>query len=122
MYEVAQVKGIRGESLVQALYLTAIVMVTGFLAARDVSAARWIYFAISSVAYVLLLVQVLSTESAGSRWIDNYVIFGWSAFPVVFLLAPTGIGLIGAGLANLAYLLLDIYTKIIFNLQAGRVS
>jgi bacteriorhodopsin len=36
------------------------------------------------------------------------------------LLAPTGIGLIGAGIANLLYLLLDIYTKIVFNIQLHR--
>ena len=38
----------------------------------------------------------------------------------MFLLAPTGVGLIGAVLANLLYLLLDIYTKIVFYIQLAR--
>ena len=120
MVEIAQVKGVQGGGLVQLLYLTAIVMFTGFLAARDLTAIRWIHFAISSVAYILLVVKVLSVEAPGSNWISSYIFFGWTVFPVVFLLAPTGLGLIGAAMANLLYLLLDIYTKIVFNIHLAR--
>jgi sensory rhodopsin len=95
-------------------------MFTGFLAARDLTAIRWIHFAISSVAYILLVVKVLSVEAPGSNWISSYIFFGWTVFPVVFLLAPTGLGLIGAAVANLLYLLLDIYTKIVFNIHLAR--
>ena len=122
MVEIAQLKGIQGGGLVQLLYLTAIVMFTGFLAARDLTAIRWIHFAISSVAYILLVVKVLSVETPGSNWISSYIFFGWTVFPVVFLLAPTGLGLIGAAVANLLYLLLDIYTKIVFNIHLARAS
>jgi sensory rhodopsin len=115
--EIARLKGIRGGGLVQLLYLTAIVMFTGFLAARDLTAVRWVHFVISSVAYALLVAQVLSAN--GARWVHSYILFGWSVFPIVFLLAPTGVGLIGAAIANLLYLVLDLFTKIVFNLQLG---
>ena len=59
--------------------------------------------------------QVLSAKGAG--WVNSYIFFGWTVFPVVFLIAPTGLGLIGSALANLLYLALDIFTKIIFNFQ-----
>jgi len=122
MVEIAQVKGIQGGGLVQLLYLTAIVMFTGFLAARDLTAVKWIHFVISCVAYALLVVGVLSAKAAASQWVDSYVFFGWTVFPIVFLLAPTGLGLIGAAVANLLYLVLDVYTKIIFNIQLARTS
>jgi sensory rhodopsin len=122
MVEIAQLKGIQGGGRVQLLYLTAIVMGTGMLAARDLSAIRWVHFAISSVAYILLVWQVLSTKTNGSRWAHSYIYFGWTVFPIVFLLAPTGLGLIGATVANLLYLLLDLYTKIVFNIQLGTKS
>jgi len=122
MVEIAQLKEIRGRRLVQLLYLTGVVMLTGFLAARDLTAVRWAHFAISSVAYVLLVVQVLSVKTAGSQWVRNYIFFGWTVFPIVFVLAPTGLGLIGAAVANLVYLLLDIYTKIVFNIQLATKS
>ena len=117
MYEIAQLKKIQGQELLQLLYLTAIVMFTGFLAARDLSVVRWVHFAIGSVAYVLLVGKVLSVKSAESHWVRSYIFFGWTAFPIVFALAPTGLGLIGAAVANLLYLVLDIYTKIVFNIQ-----
>ncbi|MFW6136042.1 MAG: bacteriorhodopsin [Chloroflexota bacterium] len=122
MVEIARVKGIQGGGLVQLLYLTAIVMFAGFLAARDVTAVRWVHFVISSVAYVLLVARVLSARASGSRWVNSYIFFGWTVFPIVFLLAPTGLGLIGAAVANLLYLVLDLYTKIVFNIQLSGAS
>ena len=122
MVEIAQLKAIDGKRLVQLLYLTAIVMFTGFLAARDLTATRWVHFIISSVAYVLLVINLMAVKTAESKWVNNYITFGWTVFPIVFALAPTGVGLIGAGVANLLYLLLDIYTKIIFNVQLSRTS
>ena len=122
MLEIAQLKSIQDGSRVQLLYLTAIVMGTGVLAARDLSALRWVHFVISSVAYILLVLQVLSVKTTGSGWVHTYIYFGWTVFPIVFLLAPTGLGLIGAAVANLLYLLLDIYTKIVFNIQLGAKS
>jgi len=122
MVEIASLKEIEGGRLVQVLYLTATVMVTGFLAARDLTAVRWIHFAISSVAYILLVANILSVRTNGSQWVHSYIFFGWTVFPIVFLLAPTGLGLIGAAVANLLYLLLDLYTKIIFNVQLSRTS
>ena len=118
--EIAKLNGIKGEKLVELLYLTVIVMFTGFLAARDLSAARWIHFVISSVAYVLLISRILAVKADEARWVNSYILFGWTVFPIVFFFAPTGLGLLGAAAANLLYLALDIYTKIVFNLQLGR--
>jgi sensory rhodopsin len=122
MVEIAQLKGIQVGGLVQLLYLTVIVMFTGFLAARDLTAIKWVHFVISSVAYVLLVIGILSVKTESSQWVNAYVFFGWTVFPVVFLLAPTGLGLISAAVANLLYLVLDIYTKIIFSIQLARTS
>jgi sensory rhodopsin len=122
MLEITQLKKIEGGARIQLLYLTAIVMGTGFLAARDLTGIRWMHFVISSVAYVLLVVKVLSVKMAASKWTHGYIFFGWTVFPIVFLLAPTGFGVIGAAVANLLYLLLDIYTKIVFNIQLNAKS
>jgi sensory rhodopsin len=122
MYEIAQLKNIKGHKLVELLYLTAIVMFTGFLAAFDLSEIRWIYFGISSAAYVLLISKIISLNTKDSQWVNSYIIFGWTAFPVVFLLAPTGLGLIATVVAETLYLVLDIYTKIVFNIRLGRTS
>ena len=117
MLEILKLKGIKGEKLVELLYLTVIVMFTGFLAARDLTLFKWIYFAISSVAYILLIMPILAVKSNEGRWINTYIFFGWTLFPIVFFIAPEGLGLISAMVANLLYLALDFYTKIIFNIQ-----
>jgi bacteriorhodopsin len=120
MYEIAQQKRIQGPTLVKMLYLTATVMLTGYLAALTPGTAKWVYFAISSVAYVLLVARVLAAK--GAEWVSPYIYFGWTVFPVVFALAPTGLGIIGAALAHVLYLALDVFTKIVFNFQLERVS
>jgi sensory rhodopsin len=122
MLEIAQLKKIEGGARVQLLYLTAMVMGAGFLAARDLTSIRWVHFVISSIAYVLLVMKILSVKMAAAEWAHGYIFFGWTVFPIVFLLAPTGLGMIGAAVANLLYLLLDIYTKIIFNIQLNAKS
>jgi sensory rhodopsin len=92
-------------------------MFTGFLAAWNITNVKWIYFAISSIAYIILLIKILSARTEGSGWINIYIYFGWTLFPVIFILAPSGIGIIDSGLSNLFYLILDIFTKIVFSVQ-----
>jgi sensory rhodopsin len=117
MLEIAHVKGFKGGKLVEILFLTVIVMFTGFLAARDLTLVRWIYFIVSSVAYTILVIQIQAVRAKEARWVTPYILFGWTVFPIVFLLAPEGLGVISSLLANILYLGLDIYTKIIFSFQ-----
>jgi len=117
MAEIATARKIKGAALAEWIYLTVIVMFTGFLGARTLTSVKWIYFILSSVAYILLVVKVFKARTESTGWIENYIYFGWSIFPLVFLLAPTGFGLIGSAVAAGIYLLLDLYTKIIFNVQ-----
>jgi sensory rhodopsin len=120
--EIARLKRIEGQERTYLIYLTAIVMGTGFLAARDLTAVRWAFFAIGALAYLLLIVKVLSIRARDSRWVRRYIWFGWTLFPVVFLLGPTGWGWLGAGWTALFYLLLDLYTKVVFNIRLARAS
>jgi len=116
MLEIARVKQIKETgSVTELVFLNVIVMGTGLLAAVSTGAGRWIFFAISSIAYLIQISMVLKKEEAG--WVNTYIYLGWTGFPIVFLLAPTGLEVFGAGLAMGLYLLLDVYTKIIFNLQ-----
>lgn len=118
MLEIAKVKGIKSSGkIAELIFLNVIVMGTGTLAAVTNGLSKWIFFIISSIAYLIQIGMVLKIREDGSNWINTYIYLGWTGFPIVFLLAPTGIGLIGATIALGLYLVLDIYTKIIFNLQ-----
>jgi sensory rhodopsin len=116
MLEIARAKGINGSGEVtQLVFLNVIVMGTGTLAAISSGLPRWIFFILSSIAYIIQISSVLKASKA--NWINTYIFLGWTGFPIVFLLAPTGLAVFGSAIAMGLYLALDIYTKIIFNLQ-----
>jgi bacteriorhodopsin len=116
MLEIARVKAIKESgSIVELIFLNVIVMGTGVLAAISSGLGRWIFFVLSSIAYLIQICAVLKVDKA--KWVNTYIYLGWTGFPVVFLLAPTGLEIFGSAFAMGLYLLLDVYTKIVFNLQ-----
>ena len=118
MLEIAKVKGITSPSKVgELIFLNVLVMTGGFFAAITSGVVKWLFFILSSIAYLVQIGALLKINDAKSNWINAYIYFGWSVFPIVFFLAPTGTEIIGAAIAMGLYLVLDIYTKIIFNLQ-----
>ena len=118
MLEISKVKGIPSTGKVAELvFLNVLVMGAGYLAAITLGTVKWLFFILSSIAYIILIADLLKVKEAKSNWINAYILFGWSIFPVVFFLAPTGIEVIGAAVAMGLYLVLDVYTKIVFNLQ-----
>lgn len=118
MLEISKVKGITSTSKVgELIFLNVFVMGTGFLAAITFGFGKWMFFGLSSIAYLIQIGVLLKIKEPSSKWINAYIYFGWSVFPIVFFLAPTGIEVFGAAIAMGLYLILDIYTKIVFNLQ-----
>ncbi|WP_455369833.1 bacteriorhodopsin [[Eubacterium] cellulosolvens] len=98
--------------------LTSLVMFCGFLASYITSLEKWLFFGLSSGAYVGLLFVLFRNSdyqtNALRRLIFFWVAIFWSIFPLVWILAPTGFGLISTFVESLSYLILDIITKIIF--------
>ena len=118
MLEIAKAKGIKSNGKIgELIFLNVIVMGTGTLAAVTSGLSKWIFFILSSIAYLIQIGMILKIKEENSKWINSYILLGWTGFPIVFFFAPTGIGLFGAPIAMGLYLILDIYTKIIFNLQ-----
>ena len=98
--------------------LTMLVMFCGFLAAFITSIERWWFFAFSSIAYVALLITLFKGIPRGgmNSQLMWFIIIFWSLFPLVFILAPTGFGLISTFTAVILYAALDVITKIIYGL------
>lgn len=118
MIEIAKVKGITSPSkIAELIFLNVLVMTGGFFASITFGIAKWSFFILASVAYLIQIAPLLKVKKSEANWINAYIYFGWSVFPVVFFLAPTGIEVFGAVVATGLYLILDIYTKIAFNLQ-----
>ena len=105
-----------------AVVLTPIVMFTGVLASVYSGTYKWVWFVISSIAFLAIAKIYYSTKSAELSRISRYFLFGWSVFPIVFLLSPEGLNIITNSFAGIAYLILDFFTKIIFYLQHSNLQ
>ncbi|MFW6210089.1 MAG: bacteriorhodopsin [Patescibacteria group bacterium] len=117
MYEIARLLQKSLSETIFLLYLTVIVMTTGAAAAYFTGWYMIGFFAISTIAYVLLLAPLLTSASPHRAAVGKYIVLGWTGFPVVFLLAPDGYGLISAAAAAALFLLLDLFTKVLFYLD-----
>ncbi len=96
MFEIARVKKITSASdVAELIFLNVIVMGTGVLASVSTGFPKWIFFIISSIAYIIQISIVLKAEVEGSSWVNTYIYLGWTGFPIVFLFAPTGFGVFG---------------------------
>jgi sensory rhodopsin len=112
------IKQTKPVTLMKIPILTMLVMFLGFLAAFFTGIERWWFFAFSSIAYIALLITLfrgIPREGMNSQLIWFVIIF-WSLFPAVFILAPTGFGLISTFIAVILYAALDVITKIIYGL------
>jgi sensory rhodopsin len=98
---------------------TALTMFCGFLASVISSVDRWWFFGLSTAAYIGMLFTLFKpTRDGGSSGssVMWFVIVTWSLFPLVWVLAPTGFGVIAIDLEAILYLALDIVTKIAFGI------
>ncbi len=123
MYDTAKVLKIPDGEYPKMVLLTWLTMFNGFLSSYIITSSRWIFFILSSAAFIGLLYAVFKGEdNPDFKTIKRFVLVGWTLFPIVFLLSPTGIGILNTGIAESGYLILDIVTKIIFGLKTSSLK
>ena len=102
---------------VEVALFTGLTMFCGFLASFITSVDRWWFFALSSAAYVGMLYTLFKRydgSSKSSSPIMWFVVITWSLFPLIWVLASTGVGIFAADIEAINYLALDFITKIAF--------
>ncbi|MDG6256763.1 MAG: bacteriorhodopsin [Methanomicrobiaceae archaeon] len=123
MYDVVRISTTSHQEYPKFVLLTCLTMFNGFLASFIVTSSRWIFFLFGSAAFIGLLYMVSrGQENRASKTLKPFVYIGWSLFPVVFLLAPTGFGIFDAPVTAFLYLLLDIVTKLWFGIITIRMK
>lgn len=122
MYSISKKLDFSQKQLIHQIYLTVIVMLTGALASFFQTDFKWVMFAISSVAFVMLIMPILSSTKDARDKILPYIVFGWTAFPVFFLLSPEGINAVSNSAIALVYIFLDLFTKIVFYFTSGKME
>lgn len=109
------------ESFLPLIILNILVMLTGTVAAIVAGPIKWLIFILGCL-FFFWQIQLLyegKNQKEQKKLISNYIIFGWAIFPIVFIAAPEGLYFINNALAALFYLILDLFTKIIFYLHLG---
>lgn len=123
MYDTAKVLKIPDNEYVWMALLTWLTMFNGFLSSYVTTSEKWIFYILSSLAFIGLLYKVMNGENNPDfKSLKPFVLVGWTLFPVVFLLAPTGFGVINTAAAEAGYLLLDFATKIVFGVFTSKLK
>lgn len=118
-YAMAQKLGITGSKKVDLLYMMALTMITGALAAVSTGIIMLGLFIVGGITFIRAINILRSGNKDVFKSISPYLWFGWSVFPIVFILSPEGYSIISTSIAMIVYLVLDVYTKIIFYFNAN---
>jgi sensory rhodopsin len=110
------------EKKAEVAIFTFLTMFCGYLASIILTVDRWLFFVLSTAAYIGMLYTLFNKANEESSKISSimwFVLITWSLFPLVWVLAPTGFGIIAVDITAILYLALDIVTKIIFGIYVS---
>nr|MBD3197677.1 schizorhodopsin [Candidatus Lokiarchaeota archaeon]MBD3202071.1 hypothetical protein [Candidatus Lokiarchaeota archaeon] len=97
----------------EIIIFNSIVMITGLFASVTNDLIKWLFFSLSTAAYVYVLTQIFRNRSE-NRFVEAFVLIFWTGFPIVWLFSPAGFMVLDAFWSALIYLLLDLITKVYF--------
>nr|QBQ84355.1 schizorhodopsin [Candidatus Heimdallarchaeota archaeon] len=113
MYEISMILSIDNKTLLEIIVFNVLVMVAGLFASITDGLIKWLFFALSSLAYLAVL-YLLSKQRSENKLLFWFVVIFWSGFPVFWLLSPAGFLVLNAFWIALLYLILDLLTKVFF--------
>nr|QBQ84358.1 schizorhodopsin [Candidatus Lokiarchaeota archaeon] len=113
MVEISIILRIDNKTMVEIIVFNSMVMVTGLFASISEGLIKWLFFALSTVAYVNVLYQIGKNRSE-EKFILLFVGIFWTGFPLVWLISPAGFLVLDAFWTALFYLVLDLITKVYF--------
>jgi bacteriorhodopsin len=117
MVEISMILRIDKDSKLEIIVFNSLVMVTGLFASITPDLIKWLFFVVSSIAY-LYVIFLINKNRAENKFIIAFVAVFWSGFPLVWLLSPAGFMLLDAFWTALFYLVLDLITKVYFGFHS----
>ena len=115
MYDTAKALKIPDNKYPWMVLLTWLTMFNGFLSSYIVTSERWMFYILGSVAFIGILYMVLQgEENPDFKSLKYFVLVGWTLFPAIFIIAPTGLGVLDTATSEAGYLILDFLTKIVY--------
>ena len=117
MIEISTILGIDKDTKLEIIVFNSLVMVTGLFASITPDLVKWLFFVLSSIAY-LYVIFLINKNRSENKFIIGFVAIFWSGFPLVWLLSPAGFMLLDAFWTALFYLVLDLITKVYFGFHS----
>jgi sensory rhodopsin len=117
MVEISMILRIEKDTKLEIIVFNSLVMVTGLFASITTDLEKWLFFAVSSIAYIYVIFLIAKNRSE-NKFIIGFVAIFWSGFPLVWLLSPAGFILLDAFWTALLYLVLDLITKVYFGFHS----
>jgi sensory rhodopsin len=122
--------GASREALVRMIGLQALTIIFGFVGALFLAPLNWVFWLLGSAAFagVVYLLYGEIDEAASETLSDsgaavyqtlrNFVVVLWLVYPIIWVLEPSGTGLMDAETTALVVAYLDVVTKVGFGLIA----
>jgi sensory rhodopsin len=123
--DIAHLKGLPKSKVAEVGIYTAVTMFAGFLASYVTTIDKWWFFAFSSIAYIAMLYELNRGQRDNIPQMPKILVFvtiTWSLFPLVWILAPTGLALFDTFIEAILYLGLDLITKSAFGLYLYKLK
>lgn len=123
--------GLSRRYIATLVVLDVAVMASGLGAALSDGLTSWLFFAVGSVVYLPLIygLTIGLTDSVATRpspvvglfrKLRNLTIIIWTFYPILWVLAPTGVGLISREVEILLITYADVIAKVVFGFIALR--
>lgn len=129
-YLILKVAGAKTDLLVKLIFLSIVMLVTGYLGETIFSGSAALWGAISGLAYFIIVYEIwfgsaakLAKAAGGNVLASHkilcwFVLVGWAIYPLGYMLGTTGwyTSILGSGSVDVAYNLADAVNKIGFGL------
>ncbi|MDA0207988.1 MAG: bacteriorhodopsin [bacterium] len=126
MMTIMKVLSVKKENKTPILILNGLVMLTGAIASffRQNEDMMLAFFVLGGVFFLmqLMLLAENNAKKSTSKMVWTYILAGWCAFPLVFVLSPEAFSIIDAAIAAILYLALDIFTKVGFYIHLSKLK
>lgn len=113
MYEISKILNIDIKTTLEIIVFNSIVMLTGLFASITQVPVKWLFFTLSSLAYIYILYHIGKNRTE-QKFIFLFVVVFWSGFPLIWLLSPAAFMVLNSFWTALIYLVLDLITKVYF--------
>lgn len=133
LLDLGVIAGCRPKLIAGVLGADIFMILTGLVATLEGSPTNYLWYTISSGAFIAILIALFTEFSATARrrngkvnklfqTLRNVLTVLWIAYPIVWILGPEGLTVLSIGVETACYAILDLFAKVGFGLILNGAS